>query len=555
VELTIDTILSSTLELQLPAWRPGRYEIGNFAKNIKKVEVFDETGLPLIYTKTTKDLWLIQTNNSKVIKVTYSYFTNEINAGSCYADSTQLYVNPVHLCMYVPDRMKEQHVIKLDIPDTYKIAGSLPVNNKTLTAQSFDELADSPFMASVYLQSDFYIIEGIKFWIHFNGECKPDFTKIKSDFIKFTQAQLNFWEDFPVTEYHFLFQVLPFKFYHGVEHQKSTVIAIGPGYGLNKGKVYEEVLGVSSHELFHTWNIKYIRPVEMLPYDFTKENYARTGYVYEGFTTYYGDVMLLSSGVFTNEQYFETLQERLLKHFHNEGRFNLSVADSSRETWLDGYVSGAPFRKTSIYDEGNLIAFMLDVKIMQQTQNKKGLKHLCRALYANFGKKNKGYTEQDIMDLCKEVSGVSFEGFFKNYVYGTEDFFVPLTECFSYLGIDMQRLKSVTISESVFGFKTVDNGYNRKVSLVAPRSPAWHAGLSVGDEILSVNNYTLKNDFNEWMSYFKEEKICLSLSSNSILKTIFLTIEDQENSFFDHYKLRLNNTVSANFSSWVILNS
>lgn len=554
VELYIDAITTSTVELQLPAWRPGRYELGNFAKNIKKVEVFNEQHTPLSYLKSNKDHWLIQTNGSKSVTVNYSYFTSEINAGSCYADAAQLYVNPVHLCMYVPQRMNEPHEVELEIPDSYTIATSLSVKGKMLTAANFDELADSPFIASASLQSDFYEINNIKFWLHFNGECKPDFKQLKSDFIKFTQTQLSFWGDFPVKEYHFLFQVLPFKFYHGVEHQCSTVIAIGPGYAINKGSVYEDILGVSSHELFHTWNIKKIRPAEMLPYDFTKENYARTGYVYEGFTTYYGDVMLLTSGAFTNEQYFQTLEERLVKHFHNYGRFNLSVAHSSWETWLDGYVPGAPYRKTSIYDEGNLIALMLDVKIMQHTQNKKGLRDVCRVLYNEFGKKEKGYTEQDVMDICKITADVDFTDFFNKYVYGTEDFMLPLQECFDYLGIDMQRKPSTHICESLYGFKTVDFGNNRKVSLVAPDSPAWNAGLSVGDEILAVNNYTLKNDFNDWVNYFKAEKLQLTVSSASELKNMFLTSNSTKSSFFDHFKLSINNSKSGCFEEWISIN-
>ncbi len=556
VELTVDAVAGTQLELQLPAWRPGRYELGNFAKNIRKVEAFDAQGKVLHYTKSTKDLWIIDTNGSATVKVRYSYFTSEINAGSCYADEHQLYVNPVHLCMYVPQRMQEAHVIELEIPASYKIATSLPRQGNTLSAKNFDELADSPFMASASLQSDSYVADGKTFWLHFVGECRPDFEAIKADFIKFTEVQLSFWGGFPVSEYHFLFQVLPFKFYHGVEHQHSTVIAIGPGYALNKGKVYEGVLGVSSHELFHTWNIKKIRPAEMLPYDFTKENYARTGYVYEGFTTYYGDVMLLTGGVFSKEQYLETLEERLEKHFHTNGRFNLSVADSSWETWLDGYVPGAPYRKTSIYDEGNLVALMLDVNIMRLTGNKKGLREVCRILYNDFGKAGKGYTEQDIIRICGEVAGnaVWMSDFFRAYVYGTQDFTSLLQECFNYLGITWERKPSPHINESYYGFKAIDSGNNRKVSLVAPGSPAWEAGLSAGDEVLAVNGYTLRNDFYEWMTYFKEEDIELTVSSASHLKKIFLTHGKTKSSFFDQMKLSITDTHSGSFEAWITLN-
>jgi predicted metalloprotease with PDZ domain len=457
--------------------------------------------------------------------------------------------------MYVPNRVNEEHTVELDIPDTYKIATSLKVSGKVLTAVSFDELADSPIMASTNLQSDFYTVNNIKFWLHFVGECKPDFEKIKTDFTKFTQTSLNFWGGFPVSEYHFLFQILPFKFYHGVEHQKSTVIAIGPGYNVNKGKTYEDILGVSCHELFHTWNIKYIRPVEMLPYDFTKENYARTGYVYEGFTTYYGDLLLLTSGVFNTQEYFDTLEERLTKHFHNYGRFNLSVAHSSWDTWLDGYVPGAPYRKTSIYDEGNLIAFMLDIQIMKHTNNQKGLRDVCRELYNEFGKKNRGYSEQDIIATCEKMAEVSLKEFFDKYVYGTEDFDVPLSECFNYLDIDFVKTPSAVLSESVYGFKTIDFGTNRKVSLIAPYSPSWKAGLSIGDEIIAVNGYTLKNDFNDWMNYFKDSEIELTISSNQQLKSIKLVKDSKPITYFDLLKLKQQDKSSQNFTKWLKLNS
>ncbi|MES2762222.1 MAG: M61 family peptidase [Bacteroidota bacterium] len=555
VDLLIDNISSPSIELQLPAWRPGRYELGNFAKNIKRVDAFDENDKPLVYAKSTKDLWVIETNGSKKIKVTYSYHTTEINAGNCYADDTQLYVNPVHLCMYIPNRMQEQHTVELDIPANYKVATSLKKEKNNYVAASFDELADSPVMASANLQSESYTINGIKFWLHFVGECKPDHEKFKADFTKFTQTQLNFWGDIPVDEYHFMFQILPFKFYHGVEHQKSTVIAIGPGYALNRGKTYEDILGVSCHELFHTWNIKYIRPVEMLPYDLAKENYARTGYVYEGFTTYYGDLLLLTSGVFNIQEYFGTLEERLTKHFHNYGRFNLSVAHSSWDTWLDGYVPGAPYRKTSIYDEGNLVAFMLDVMIMKHSHNQKGLRDVCRELYNEFGKKQKGYSEQDIITLCEKVAGASFKVFFDNYVYGTEDFEAQLNECFKYLDIELIKTQSTLLCDAVYGFKTIDFGYNRKVLVVAPYSPAWKVGLGAGDEIIAVNGYTLKNDFNDWMNYFKDSEIELTVSSNQHLKTIKLVKSAKPHTYFEVLALKQTAQDPKNYKRWIELNS
>ena len=551
IDLIIDEVNSDFIQLQLTAWRPGRYELGNFAKNVKRVDIFNEKNEVLNYSKLTKDLWEVDTKNCTSLKVTYSYYAAELNAGACFADTNQLYVNPVHCCLQVKGRETENHLVELQIPDTYKIATSLQIDGKNLKAENYEELVDSPFMASANLKSDFYEINNIKFHLHFIGECKPDFEKFKKDFSAFTKKQIDFWGDFPVNEYHFLFQVLPNKFYHGVEHQKSTVIEIGPGYAINEGATYEDILGVSCHELFHTWNIKYIRPVEMLPYDYTKENYARTGYVYEGFTTYYGDKLLLSSGVFNDKQYLITLQERLVKHFHNFGRYNLSVADSSWETWLDGYVPGAPYRKTNIYDEGNLIAIMLDVKIMQATKNKKNLRDVCVLLYERFGKKNKGYSEQDVILLCNEVSGIKLDDFFKNYVYTPNDFEIPLKECFDYLGLDFVKEKSVHVCEHHFGFKVIDNGPYSKVSLVAPYSSAWKVGLFSGDEIMAVNGVMVKNNFNNWLNYFLDsEEISLQINSGESLKTVILQKDKKGNTYFFNPILNKKVERPGNFEAW-----
>ncbi|MDI1355938.1 MAG: PDZ domain-containing protein [bacterium] len=533
IDMMVGDISTSTLQLQLPAWRPGRYELGNFAKNIKRVDVFNENNEPLSYTKLNKDLWEVDTQGARSIKITYSYYAAELNAGSCFADASQVYVNPVHCCMYVPGRTDEEHHIDLQIPDSYRIATSLKQKGNVLMAANYEELVDSPFMASATIKSDSYDINGIRFHLHFYGECRPDFEKLKKDFRAFTQKQFDFWNDFHSSEYHFLIQVLPTKFYHGVEHKKNTVIAIGPGYAINSGPTYDELLGVSCHELFHVWNIKTIRPAEMMPYDFTKENYARTGYVYEGFTTYYGDKLLLASNVYSQKQYLETLQERMLKHFHNFGRFNLSVAQSSWETWLDGYVPGAPYRKTNIYDEGSLIAFMLDVQILEASSLKKSLRDVCVLLYERFGKKQIGYSETDVISAVNEISGINFEDFFKRYVYTPGDFEPGLQKGFDFLGIKFTKEPSSLCSETHFGFKTQEQGGTCKVTLVAPYSPAWKAGLFAGDEIVAVNSMMVKNNLNHWLLYFSiNTELEIQVNCSEQLKTLVLQKDQKGNTYF-----------------------
>jgi predicted metalloprotease with PDZ domain len=556
IELLVSDCKGMEVELQLPSWRPGRYELGNFAKNVKKFAAFDVQGNPLPFYKTTKDLWVVKSSGASMIKVTYSYFAAEINAGSSFVDDTQLYVNPVNCCMFVPNRMNEEHVVLLKVPAACKVATSLRKENEfELHAGDFHELADSPFIASATLKKISFFAKDLPVHIHIQGECHPDEKKIITDFQKFAEYSLNFFGDAPVNEYHFLFQVVPHKFYHGVEHLKSTVIAIGPAYHLMHGKTYEDVLGVSCHEFFHLWNVKTIRPAEMQPYNYTRENYARTGYVYEGFTTYYGDLLLLQSKVFTEEQYYVTLEERLNKHFHNWGRFNLSLADSSFDNWLDGYVPGAPYRKVSIYDEGNLVAFMLDTLIMKHTGNRNSLQDVLIRLYREFGLKGKGYTEKDITEVVNDVAGADLSFIFTKYVYGLEDYEPELERCFDTLGMKLEKHYTGHFYETHLGFKAMDHGNYKKVTLVVPDSPAWKAGLSVNDEIIGVNNYYLKHDLNDWLNFISVDKqnVKLLAVNGSRIKELSLNYSKEEK-YLPHYKISRQGVVNGDkaiaFRKW-----
>ena len=282
IEFIADKISSAEILIQLPAWRPGRYELGNFAKNIKTFSAFDEKGNALAFQKITKDCWKVQTKGVKELHIKYSYYAVDLNAGSTFLDEKQLYVNPVNCCVYIPDRINEACEVELKIPNDYFVATSMLANEKgkkrNLSAKDYHELADSPFIASPTLQHNMFVMDGVEFNIWFNGECKPNWPKIINDFFIFINEQfVTMKGPIPNDEYHFLFQILPYRFHHGVEHLSSTVIALGPSYDIMRGDTFLEFLSVSSHELFHSWNIKAIRPAEMYPYDYTKENYSRLG--------------------------------------------------------------------------------------------------------------------------------------------------------------------------------------------------------------------------------------------------------------------------------------
>jgi len=525
ITMEVKTPLDETL-LQLPAWRPGRYELGNFAKNIQKFEVFNERNELLGFDKISKDCWKVTTQYAETIRVKYNYYSIDFNAGSTYLSEEVLYVNPVNCFVYVPDEIDKSCTVEIPVGENEKIACGVPFEKGEIQTENFHELADTPFLVSSKLQVQDYESEGVKVSVWFYGECKPAWKKVIEDFKKFTDYQIQQFGGFPTSHYHFINIIHPHKAYHGVEHTTSTIIVLGPSYEVMTER-YVDLLGVSSHELYHAWNIKSIRPAEMNPYDYSKENYSKLGYVAEGVTTYMGDLMLYESGVFNKKEYANELNQYLRRHYTNGGRLAKSVADSSFDTWLDGYEVGAPDRKSSIYMEGALISFMIDTKIRQESSNRFSLHDVMKELYENFGKKSIGYSEVDYKSIIEQFSGISFDEFFQNYIWGTKDFTEELSKCLALREFELIKKPSKIASERFGIILRPDETSKALVLHVSPNSSGWNAGITREDVILSVNGFLLKKNLNEWLAYFENSEIELEVAKGNKTRKVRLAAPNQ----------------------------
>ena len=555
IEMHVSDIDGDEVVFQLPSWRPGRYEIANFAKNIRKWKAVNKKNEALAFRKLNKDSWSVSTDGAKELIIKYEYYCAQLDAGACWVDDEQIYINPVHCFLFIHDRIHEECIVELSLPANYRIATSLQKSGeRILLAEDYDELVDSPFIASSTLQVKSYEASGINFSIAIQGDTQPDWPRILADFKAFSEKQIDIMGSFPVEDYIFLVQILPNRFYHGVEHLRSTVLALGPGSQLMNESLYTDFIGVASHELFHAWNIKTIRPIEMMPYDYTKENYSRLGYVYEGVTTYYGDQILARADVYTIDQYFVEVNLRLQKHFDNPGRLNMAVADSSFDTWLDGYVPGVPGRKTSIYDEGSLTAMMTDLLIRKNTDHKASLDTVMVNLYNDFGKKMRGYTDHDYISLVSHCAGVSLADFFIDFVYGTEDDTEILQETLNYAGLLLHQIPSEEESERYFGFKISADSRITKVTAVYPDSPAFTAGLGKDDEIVAVNEKKVEDNLQELLFLSRGETIVITvLTPMKRLKDI--AIEGNSEEYYPKYSIIKNINADQEqqrfFKSWL----
>lgn len=557
IELSFTAQKNHELIVQLPAWRPGRYELANFSQNIQKFDVVDSIGNKIDFHKITKDRWSINTNwgdaekQTKEIKIQYNYYANKLDAGSTYLDDKQLYVNPVNCCLYIIGREQEEFQIEFIVPKDYILASGLKkVSKNLLSAESYDQLVECPIIASPTLTEYKYEVNEIPFHIWIQGNSEVDSQKMCQDFKDFTIEQINRFGSFPVKDYHFLLQLTPYNSYHGVEHTNSTVILLGSEGQVLKDR-YEALLGICSHELYHTWNIKSIRPIEMQPYDYSKENYTKLGYVAEGVTTYMGDLMLKRSKVFSWDQFFDKMNQNIKRHYENDGRFNMSVAQSGFDSWLDGYSLGIPNRKTNIYTEGALNMLMLDLTIINHSNRKHSLHCVMKDLYEQWGLKNKGFDENDFINLSIKYGGENANRIIKDHIYNTIDYTNSIKKCLSYVGLNLKETLNPILSARYFGFICMQENNKMIVKKIQDNSIVEVKGIAVEDELLEVDNQKVNSkNLNDLL----KDKKQVILKFKNRFSTINLDIKTNSN-FYNYYEIVRDTNPSAeqieNLNFWL----
>lgn len=510
--------------LHLPTWRPGRYETGLYIENICDVSATNASGQTLKVTKTASHHWEVAPSR-EAFRFRYHYYAVATDAGGSGLTEDLLYINGVNLFMYQPGRLDEACPLHLQLGDDFKVACGLPQKDGVWMAADFHQLVDAPILASPHLQHHAFDVAGTPHNLWFYGDVNPDWRLLEQHFTDFGLAQVELFGDFPVDEYHYLFYIHNFAAYHGVEHFNSTVITLGPGYRLMQPEIYKELLGVSCHELFHTWNVKAIRPHDMQPYDYEGHNYSHLHYVTEGVTTYYGDLMLLKSGVWSLEAYLDNFNQAVLKrHYANNGRDHISLEEASFDSWVNGYKVGVPNRKISFYTKGCLAAFILDYLVRFHSNNTHSLDTVMREMWETFGKTGKGYTGEDYRAIAEKQAGVSLKQYFSEVISGTtglENYLINAASYFG-LGIYPMSLKNGFVQE--FGLLPDTSSPFVIVKQVYENSPAAAAGVQVGDELVAVGGLKAQHkDMAQLFDHFKGEAfVQLTVFRNGKLQNIDL---------------------------------
>jgi predicted metalloprotease with PDZ domain len=486
-------VASPSLALHLPAWRPGRYEFQPYARNILQVKAYGPTDQRLTVEKSARNVWQIQQAPAGKIRVEYEYSCTQLDAGGSWIDDQLLYINPINCLLYLKERMEEACQFQLDVEGMQSLspASSLLFRDGLAQTKNFYELADSPLFISTQQGHDEYLVGGTHFHIWTHGQVSYDKALLRQHFIDFTDAQVQAMGSFPVEAYHFLLILLPIQHYHGVEHQRSTVITLGPSQALNDVALYQELISISSHELYHAWNICNIRPQEMLPYRFEEENYFRTGFVAEGITSYLGEYFLRKSKFFSRKQFLYELQAWFLRHRKHRGLERASLSDSSFDLWVDGYIPSSSDYKVSIYVAGALAALALDLNIRLASPGK-SIEDLMKSLYHDIAQQGKGYTESILRKGISTLIGeAACETFWNTCITGhdVDAYAMALLEEF---GVAVKPVRSTLRHERLFGFTLKPTQKKPEVAKVHFDSPA-AAQFMPDDLILSVDDVNISN--------------------------------------------------------------
>ncbi|MFN3761177.1 MAG: M61 family peptidase [Algoriphagus aquaeductus] len=520
IELSLDCKANEHIFLQLPAWRAGRYQLANYAQNIRRFRIKDAQEENVLFEKASKDRWEFQTTESGKVTVCYEYWAGKMDAGSAWADEEQIYVNLINCCLEVSGRSEEEIEVFLDLPKfPEQVSTLLPNGASRWKARDFQLLADSTILAAKSITHWKYQIESTLFHIWIHGEVRFDQQLILNRFKSFSRKLIADFGEFPELEYHFIFQLLPYAHYHGVEHRRGTIITFGPAESLIDPNQMEELLGISCHELYHGWNVCRIRPQELLPYDFSKETYTRTGLILEGITTYMGDLYLLKSGVYDLPTYLKHLEKIIARESSNFGWKNYNILESSYDLWLDGYVPGIPDRKVSIYTRGALLALGIDILLIK---NGSSLSEVMKLLWEKFGKPFIGYHWEDFESLIfgSFSDPTEIQRYFSDFVYGYQDFFPQLKSLLDEIGLELNEKNGEDRLLHNWGIRTNKEG---QITQIHPDSKAY-SSLMRNDRILG---------------YSEHDTPSLNLKIDRLGRELQIEIPFETGKFFPEFKLEI----------------
>ncbi|MHA4739781.1 M61 family metallopeptidase [Dyadobacter sp. MSC1_007] len=409
--------------LKIPDWQPGYYQLMDYASNIDRLVVKDEGGNVVPWKKSGKNGWVIATKEAKRLLLEYDVKTTRKFVATSYLDSEHGYITPVSMFLHEAGKIAtpSEITIKPYTGWTRVATGldSIAAKPFTYVAPDFDVLYDSPFLVGNLEELPAFKVKGIPH--RFIGYKLGSFDKAKlmSDIQKIVEKASSLIGDIPYKHYTFI-AIGPGQ--GGIEHLNSTTISFS-GDQLNS-RGWNGMLGFITHEYFHHYNVKRIRPIELGPFDYDNGSKTNMLWVSEGLTVYYEPVILREAGLMEEKEFLDFFKNHISNVETKPGRLFQTLAQASAETWSDGPFgrTGEAVNKTiSYYQKGPVVGMLFDLAIRHETKNKRSLDDVMRKLYQDFYiKKGRGFTEEELRSTIETIAGTKLDELF-SYIYTTAE--------------------------------------------------------------------------------------------------------------------------------------
>lgn len=513
------------IDLTLPAWIPGSYLIREFSRNVLYVRA-RINNVDVMCARARKDSWRVEVDGALpgtggtelVLECDWRVYAWDLSVRGAHLDDNHGFFNgtslflcpqgmehePVGLTISRPGENLKQWVVACGLPSSAEADKDIhgcPVLKAgglvTFTAPDYDSLIDHPVEMGVLHIESFDALGVQHVFAVYGADKDLDLLRICDDLKPVCEAQIALFEpqskQAPFERYVFMLHATD-NGYGGLEHRNSTALLCSvndlPQRGVEKApKGYEGFLGLCSHEYFHSWNVKRMKPAAFVPYDLTQENYTRLLWIFEGFTSYYDDVMLARAGKMDEAAYLTALGKTIAQVMKGPGRLNQSVADSSFDAWTKYYRQdeNAPNAIVSYYTKGALVALCIDSAIRQQTGGQHSLDDVMRLMWQRKGMTGSGLGEDEFSALVLEATGVDLAHSINEWSRGTGE--LPLAEALKVYGHELEQKQAE--DAITLGLHGQFKPEGMLVKQVINGSPAHAAGISAGDVLVALGEKRL----------------------------------------------------------------
>jgi predicted metalloprotease with PDZ domain len=517
VDVTIQSPDPAGQLVSLPAWIPGSYMIRDFAKNIVSLNARSgETPLELV--KLDKQTWRLPVCSSPV-KISYQVYAWDLSVRGAHLDTTHGFFNGTSVFLRVHGQEEQACLVDIAPPDgedyadwrlatTLTSCGAPHLAFGLYGAGNYDELIDHPVEMGRFSHAAFEVA-GVPHEIVISGKHYADMERICADLQRICTQHVQLFGELPEMERYLFLVMAVGEGYGGLEHRSSTSL-ICKRDDLPQKRVpemsdgYRQFLGLCSHEYFHLWNVKRIRPLQLMQADLTQEAYTTLLWFFEGVTSYYDDLALVRSGCIDPRAYLELLAKTITRVYRSGGRRKQSVADSSFDAWTKFYKQdeNAPNAIVSYYTKGALIALLLDQIIRRDTAGRQSLDDIMRVLWQRYGRRDIGLDEDEVERVTAELTGLDLKGFFDRAVRGCEE--LELAPALDRVGIGFDlrpargsadqggvkepaQDKEPAAPRLVLGVATRSEGRDVVIANVFDQGAAQLAGISAGDVLIAID--------------------------------------------------------------------